>query len=251
MNGGYTALAAIYDRWQTLHGPDFTGVILPRLQGTIARHMPPAKSHWDVACGTGTLVLEMVKRGWTAGGADLSAGMVAEARKKAAAAGVAVHFEVQDMRSIVVPAPVGLITSCFDSVNHLLTLRDLRTFCDSAAAALLPGGILAFDTNNERCYRKLWHSDVSETTPGFMLELKNSYVPSRKRAHSAVTVRYPESEGGRVETERVEERCYTRKEILGAIRSAGLTPLEVHDFGFSFAPEFGKLKTWWVARNAR
>jgi SAM-dependent methyltransferase len=251
MEAGYTALCGIYDRWQTLHGPEFTSVILPRLLASVARHVPPARIHCDVACGTGTLVLELAKRGWAASGSDASAGMIAEARKKAAAAGAAVTFDVQDMRDFAPATPAGLITSCFDSVNHLLTLRDLKAFCVSASRALLPGGLLAFDTNTERCYRKLWHGPITETHPEFILELKNGYAPSRRRAHSAVTVRYPEDTGGRIETERVEERCFTRKEMLTALRSAGLTPLEVHDFAFSFAPEFGKLKTWWVARKAQ
>jgi SAM-dependent methyltransferase len=251
MSGGYTALSPIYDRWQTLHGPDFTSVILPRLLATIATHVPPVRTHHDVACGTGTLVLEMARRGWAASGSDASPGMISAARKKAADAGVAAHFDVQDMRALTLPAPAGIITSCFDSVNHLVTLRDLRAFCASAAGALATGGILAFDTNAERCYKKLWQGAITETTADFVLELKNSYVPSRRRACSDVTVRYPESAGGRVETEHVEERCYTRKEMLGILRKVGLMPLEVHDFGFSFAPEFGKLKTWWVARKTR
>jgi SAM-dependent methyltransferase len=251
MGAGYTALCGIYDRWQTLHGPDFTAVILPRLLASIARHAPPARIHSDVACGTGTLVLEMAKRGWTTSGSDASGRMVAEARKKAAAAGVAAIFEVQDLRSFVLPAPAGLITSFFDSVNHLLTLRDLKAFCTSAAGALLPGGLLVFDTNTERCYKTLWKGPITETAPGFILELKNGYVPSRRRAYSGVTVRYSEKEGGAIETERVDERCYTRKELLGALRAGGLTPLDVHDFSFRFAPEFGKLKTWWVARKAQ
>lgn len=249
MSGGYTALSPIYDRWQTLHGPDFTSVILPRLLATVARHAPPLRSHHDVACGTGTLVLEMAKRGWTASGSDASPGMITVARRKAADARVAAQFDVQDMRSLALPSPVGLITSCFDSVNHLVTLRDLRAFCASAAGALVSGGLLAFDTNAERCYRKLWHGAITETTPEFVLELKNGYIPSKRRAYSEVTVRYPAD--GRVETEHVEERCYTRKEILTILRGVGLTPLDVHDFGFSFAPEFGKLKTWWVARKTR
>lgn len=251
MGAGYTALSGIYDRWQTLHGPDFTSIILPRLLASVARHTIPARVHCDVACGTGSLVLELAKRGWTATGTDASAAMIAEARKKATLAGATVTFEVQDMREISLASPVGLITSCFDSVNHLLTLRDLQAFCVTAAGALLPGGLLAFDTNTERCYRTLWRSVITENHPEFVLELKNGYAPSRRRAHSSVTVRYPESAGGATETERVEERCYTRKEMLRALRAAGLAPLEVHDFGFSFAPEFGKLKTWWVARKVR
>ena len=153
------------------------------------------------------------------------------------------------MRTIALPSPVGLITSCFDSVNHLLTLRDLKAFCATASGALLRGGLLAFDTNNERCYKKLWHGSITETTPEFILELRNGYVPSRRRAYSDVRVRRTGEAGSLTETDHVDERCYTRKEMLGVLRAVGFVPLDVQEFGFSFAPEFGKLKTWWVARK--
>jgi SAM-dependent methyltransferase len=251
MGAGYTALAAIYDRWQTLHGPDFTAVILPRLLATLSRHVPPSRIYCDVACGTGTLVLEMAQRGWTSWGLDASPVMIDAARRKAAPANPQVTFEIQDMRSFTLPVQAGLITSMFDSVNHLLTLRELQAFFTHAARALQAGGILAFDTNTEHCYRTLWTERLLEAGEGFSLELNCAYLPSRRRARSSAVVSTLEGKDVRVAKEIVEERCYRRTEVLGALRKAGFVPLEVRDFAFSHAPEFGKLKTWWVARSAR
>ena len=243
--------SAVYDRWQTLHGPDFTAVILPRLLATLTRYVPPSRIYCDVACGTGTLVLEMAQRGWISRGLDASPGMIEVACRKAVPAGAQATFQVQDMRSFELPVPAGLMTSMFDSVNHLLTLRDLQAFFTHAARALQPGGILAFDTNTEHCYRTLWTERLLEAGEGFSLELNCTYLPSRRRARSSVVVGTVEGKKMRVAKEVVEERCYRRAEVLGALRKAGFVPLEVRDFAFSHAPEFGKLKTWWVARSGR
>lgn len=251
MGEGYTALPEVYDRWQTLHGPDFTSVILPRLLATLTRYVPPSRVHCDAACGTGTLVLEMARRGWISRGFDLSPGMIEAARSKSVPEGAQVDFRVQDMRSFETQVPAGLITAMFDSVNHLLTLRDLQAFFLHAARALEPGGILVFDTNTARCYRTLWNEMLLEAGPGFTLELQNSYSSLRRRARSSVVISTPEGIGVRKTGEIVEERCYRRTEVLGALRKAGFVPLEVRDFAFSHAPEFGKLKTWWVARSGR
>lgn len=247
----YGALAGVYDRWQNLHGPDYTAIILPRLLGSLARHGPPARIHVDAACGTGTLVLALARRGWCSTGFDISPAMVAAASSKPAPGGTPVVFHVMDMRAFSVATPAGVVTAMFDSVNHLLTLRDLGRFFTCAARALLPGGLLIFDTNNERCYRKLWTGMLQERGDGFSMDLRNAYVPSRRRARSTVVVREEGHPRAVVHTGMVEERCYTRREILGPLRAAGFTPLEVREFGFSHAPEFGHLKTWWVARKAR
>ena len=251
MDAGYTALPEVYDRWQTLHGPDFTAVILPRLLATLARYVPPSRMYCDAACGTGTLVLEMARRGWVSLGFDVSPGMIAVARGKPVPEGSQVDFRIQDMRSFETPVPAGVITSMFDSVNHLLTLRDLQAFFLHAARSLQPGGFLIFDTNTEHCYRTLWSETLLEAGPGFTLELQNSYSLLRRRARSSVVVSTPAGGGVRKTEETVEERCYRRTEVLSALRKAGFVPLEVRDFAFSHAPEFGKLKTWWVARSGR
>ena len=47
----------------------------------------------DVACGTGMHAIALAKLGWTAAGADLSAGMIARSRDNATQAGVKVSFE--------------------------------------------------------------------------------------------------------------------------------------------------------------
>ncbi len=246
---GYRVLPEIYDRWQAIYGSDYSALILPRLLSTLDRTPAPSKRIVDVACGTGTLALAMARRGWQASGVDASTGMIDASRRKAVEFGQPVRFFCQDMRSFVVPERTGLVTSFYDSVNHLLTLRDVRAFFRSASRALESGGLLIFDVNNEACYRKLWKGITTIEHADFTLVLNNSYAPSRGIARSRVLVHYhgvPPRSPGR---ETVEERCFTHDELSRALAREGFTPLTAEDFAFSNAPEFGKLKTWWVARN--
>lgn len=54
--------------------------------------LAPGATVLDVGCGTGRHAIELARRGYAVTGLDLSAGMLAEARKQAAAAGVRVAF---------------------------------------------------------------------------------------------------------------------------------------------------------------
>ncbi len=249
MPAGYRILPEIYDRWQATYGSDFTTLILPRLLATLKRYPAPERSLLDVACGTGTLVLEMSRRGWEARGIDASQGMIDVCRRKPASGISTALFECLDMRNFVLPVRTGLVTALFDAVNHLLTIRDLRAFLASAFRVLLPGGLLIFDVNNEACYRTLWKGTTTAKHPDFTLTLNNHYIPSRRRARSSVHVAYHGSEDRPPAFENVDERCFSREELTRALSGEGFTVLQSEDFAFSSAPEFGKLKTWWVTRR--
>src|SRR2546423_6353195 len=94
----------------------------------------------DVGCGTGFLSLELAGRGPRVTGIDFAPQMLAEARRKAAAQGVAVRFEEGDAEQLPFPA------ASFDLVmtRHVLwTLPHPEQAIDEWIRVLRPGGRLA------------------------------------------------------------------------------------------------------------
>jgi SAM-dependent methyltransferase len=94
----------------------------------------------DVGCGTGFLSLELAGRGHRVTGIDFAPQMLAEARKKAMAQGVAVRFEEGDAEQL--PFAEG----SFDLVmtRHVLwTLPHPEQAIDEWIRVLRPGGRLA------------------------------------------------------------------------------------------------------------
>lgn len=249
MSAGYRVLPLVYDRWQQTYGADFSTLIHPRLIATIDRHRIPTTSLLDLACGTGTLGLLMSKRGWTVWGVDASMLMVDNARRKFRSARRAGTILRQDMRSVRLPVRVGLVTSMFDSINHILSRRDLLRVFRGVARVLAPGGYFIFDVNNERCFRKLWVSTQAVEHRDFTLVLRNRYERSRRRAFSFVTVFL--RSGNRYERfgEVVQERWYPKPELRKLLCNTGFAVLESEDFNFTDVPEVGAIKTWWVVRK--
>ena len=101
----------------------------------------------DVACGEGTLAVGMAKLGHKVTGIDQSQRMIDLAERRAQEEGVDVSFYVEDMRSIPFKGEFDLVTCFFDSLNYLLTIRDLHQAFKNAYNALAPGGFYIFDMN--------------------------------------------------------------------------------------------------------
>jgi len=245
---GYTVLPLVYDRWQKTYGKDYSSLIFPRLKATIRQLRIPTSSMLDLACGTGSLALMMARRGWKVFGVDASDGMLAAAHAKAARSR-AVQFFHQDMRDVDIPDQVDLVTSMFDSVNHLPTPADLLATFRSAFDCLNPGGYFVFDTNNERCYTLLWTRTETAQTKDFTLILQNSYNQREKVACSRVTLFLRKGEQYTRHYEVVCERCFSRREMRVLLKKAGFAVVKQEDFNFTANPLVGKIKTWWVARK--
>lgn len=101
----------------------------------------------DVACGEGSFAVAMSKLGYKVTGIDQSQQMIDLARERANEAEAAVNFRVEDMRCLPFKGEFDLVTCFFDSMNYLLTIRDLQEAIQAAFDALKPGGLYIFDMN--------------------------------------------------------------------------------------------------------
>jgi len=246
--GGYSALPPVYDRWQHSYGKDYTSLIYPRLRAQLRALRLTKTSMLDLACGTGSLAIRMARSGWAVRGVDVSPGMIAEARAKADRAGLAIPFSCQDMRRFRLGETVDLVTCMFDSLNHLLTPRDLKDAFASVRNSLRDGGFFVFDLNNERCYKHHWRGSSAMHGEDFSVVLESSYDAPTHRGAIEVTVFEREAEGFRRTRETVQERFYTRQEVVELLRASGFSRIRAREFNFTPHPEFGALKSWWVAQ---
>jgi hypothetical protein len=78
-------------------------------------------------------------------GIDSSSAMLAQARSRAAAAGVELDLREGDMRDLVLDQPAALIYCPFRALLHLPTWADRRRTFERVTAALRPGGQFAWN----------------------------------------------------------------------------------------------------------
>jgi SAM-dependent methyltransferase len=142
----YARLAGHYDVFTAHHRHD---VWLARLEALALRHGLSGRRVLDVACGTGKSLLPMVRRGYRVTGCDISAEMLAWARR---CAPEDVPLVEADMRDLPDLGRFDLVTCLDDAVNYLLGDDDLVRAFASMGRAMAPGGVLIFDTNTLATY---------------------------------------------------------------------------------------------------
>ena len=102
----------------------------------------------ELACGTGQMIVPIARAGHAAAGLDLAPAMLAEARRKAEAAGVAVELVQGDMRGFDLGRRFALVFIARNSMLHLASPEDFAGLFDAVKRHLLPGGVFAFDVFN-------------------------------------------------------------------------------------------------------
>jgi len=100
----------------------------------------------ELAVGNGRVAIPVAQStGQRVIGIDSSPAMLAQARARAAAAGVQLDLREGDMRELALTQPAALIYCPFRALLHLPTWADRRRTFERAAASLGPGGRFAWN----------------------------------------------------------------------------------------------------------
>src|SRR5262245_130429 len=100
----------------------------------------------ELAVGSGRVAIPVAEAtGRPVLGIDSSPAMLAQARERAAAAGVALELRESDMRDLELDQPAGLVYCPFRGLLHVPTWADRRRVFERVAASLRPGGRFAWN----------------------------------------------------------------------------------------------------------
>ncbi|MFL5921728.1 MAG: class I SAM-dependent methyltransferase [Gaiellaceae bacterium] len=100
----------------------------------------------ELAVGSGRVAIPVAQAtGRPVLGIDTSPAMLAQARERAAAAGVELEVREEDMRDLKLEEPAGLVYCPFRGLLHVPTWADRRRVFERVAASLRPGGRFAWN----------------------------------------------------------------------------------------------------------
>jgi SAM-dependent methyltransferase len=196
---------------------------MPALERLFFARVPTSTHVLDVCCGSGHVTKELVRRGYTVTGVDNSAELLALAQQHLPAT----RFHLQDVRRLHLPGRYLAALCTFDSLNHILTLPDLRMAFHAIHAQMQPGGTFVFDMNLPEAYSidlKQWTVDIHDNSVGLV---RAEYDKQTGRA-STELVWFARSTGECWLRKHsiVQQQCYTLAEIVAAVEAAGFKHIQ-------------------------
>lgn len=179
----------------------------------------------DLACGTGSLTVELAKRGYDMIGADASMDMLNCARDKMVKEGFSdkILLLEQDMREFELYGTVESILCTCDSLNYLLEEEDLLEVFRLAENYLDPGGLFLFDMNTEYKYGQLLGDRTfADTTDDAAFIWQNFYYDEDRINEYQLTLFEKDGDLYRRTEEDHLQKAYDPDLVVSLLQKAGL-----------------------------
>lgn len=219
----YLAFAYAYD--QALGGRFFESAS-PIVDAIFAKFPVSGITHLDLACGTGLALRHFAQKGFTATGVDASLPMLEIAAQRAT------RIAAADLRALPFRGTFARVTCLYDSLNHLLDAKDLAAAFREARRVMSRESLFVFDMNHPEAYPRIWGNPepfVAIADDSY-LAMDTAYSRRTKMGRAHVTG-WALIDGIRVPIDETHhQRAYSKNQIVSALRSAGLEPVEISDF---------------------
>lgn len=109
----------------------------------------------DLACGTGSLTVELAKSGYDMIGVDSSPMMLSQAQDKMYDNELSMLFLCQSMTELDLFGTIDAAICTLDSLNHLDTPEEIRETISKVGLFMNHGGIFIFDVNTIYKHREI------------------------------------------------------------------------------------------------
>ena len=218
----YDDFAWMYNRhW----GSRFTPLALAVLGELVLPDISTVDIILDLCCGTGQLARFLSEEGYDVTGIDGSEEMLKYARENAPG----VDFICEDARTFNLPPSFGLVTSFFDSLNHVMTREELTSVFRNVYTCLLEEGLFIFDMNLEPGFLTQWQGYFGIVEDDHVCLFPQSYDPEKRVARFDATMFRLTDFWYRSDVTLLQ-KCYSVEEITGALSESGFALLDIFDY---------------------
>ncbi len=218
----YDDFAWIYNRhW----GNRFTPGALAVLGELVLPEIPPGAAVLDLCCGTGQLARILSEEGYNVTGIDGSEEMLKYARENAPG----VRFVRDDARTFNLPPSFSLVTSFFDSLNHVMVIEKLGAVFRNVYSCLEEEGLFIFDMNMEPGYLAQWQGYFGIVEDDHVCLFPQSYDVDSRTARFEATI-FRLKDGWYRFDVTLLQKCYSEEEIRNALSEAGFVIRDAFEY---------------------
>ena len=181
----------------------------------------------DLACGTGSLTLELKKSGVDVFGADGSVEMLSEAMQKSLREGFHILFVNMDMQELELPEKIDTCVCTLDSINHLTDENDVQKTFNGVSRHMNAGGLIIFDVNTVYKHREVLADNVFVTESERVFCVWQNFP--RENDIVDISLDFFEEENGAYyrSGEDFSERAYSDAELRSMLEKAGFEVVAV------------------------
>ena len=203
----------------------------------------------DLACGTGSLTIELKKRGVDIYGVDASYEMLSHAMEKAGDNSLDILFLCQKMQSLDLYGTIDTCVCTLDSINHLTNPEDVQKTFDKVSLFMNPGGYFLFDANTVYKHREIlsdntfvydaedvfcvWRNSLKENN---MIEIELDFFERSGKVYYRMT-------------EEFCERAYTDEELTSMLEKSGFEVVRRYGDMTFVEPKANEQRVVYVARK--
>lgn len=244
----YDALAASYDR--LTNDVDYQAVVDFYWQ-LLGREDLHPRTAVDLACGTGSVAVLLAQKGLQVVGVDMSEEMLCMAQQKAAELENSPIYVCQKLQQLHLPVAVDLAVCALDSMDYITDPEDCREAIRRVYKSLNPGGCFIFDVNTPEKLRAMdgqvfldedddvycvWRGEFDEAS-----NICTYWMDLFQRQGNVWQRSYEEH----------KEYAYTREQLVGYLKDAGFTAIEVFADRQLCSPRTGEQRIYLKARKGR
>lgn len=196
----------------------------------LKRHGHEAGVTLDLACGTGSFIIELKKRNIDVFGADMSEDMLAQAQMKLQESGLHVMLIHSSMQELELPEKIDTCVCTLDSINHIVSKKELVRAFSNISKYLTDNGLFVFDVNTVFKHREILGDNcfILETDSVFCA-WQNDYSPDTNEVLITLDFFEPDEDVYVRSSEQFSERAYTHKEMEDMLTSSDLEVIAIYD----------------------
>ena len=191
-----------------------------------APFLPESGLALDCGCGTGSLMLELERRGFSCTGVDISSEMLEKASEKLNMNGIEPHLVCQSLEKIDLYGAYDICFCSLDTLNHL-SKKQLTSFIGRLINFTEPEGYFVFDVKTEAMMKKSAGQKLIDK-PDSTLIL--DCVLTKKGITNYITVFEKNGDFYSRRDSVVKEQIYNRDELMLLLKKSGFTPITVFAF---------------------
>ena len=244
----YHNLAASYDR--LTNDVDYEATVA-FYEEILKREGLAPRTVVDMACGTGSVSEILARKGYEVTGVDLSEEMLTEAMMKTMDMENHPMFSCQNLRDLRLPRAVDMAVCALDSLDYITDPADCEAAIRRAYRVLNPGGIFIFDVNTPEKLRAMDGQMFIDEDDDVFCVWRGEFDEETNICSYGMDLFQREGEKWVRSFEEHQEYAYSREQLMGYLKKAGFTNIEVYADRLFEDPREGEQRIYFKARKGR